>query len=160
LSNTPSFDDVPWQPWGPLLPWLLESTEPGDYAIYVQFRDGANRIAVAEATIRLVAPGEALPTPTPLPDIIAQPSGPLPGASPTPSTAPITGTVTVPSVRITLAPTLVPGDIEVMPTWTLLPDLETGQPEPKPVDWPLIAGFLLQGLAIVLGFAAFLRRRS
>lgn len=160
LSNTPSFDDVPWQPWEPLLPWLLESTEPGDYAVYVQFRDGANRTAVAEATIRLVAPGEAPPTPTPLPDIIAQPSEPLPGASPTPPPGPITGTVTAPPTQVTLAPTLAPGDVEVQPTWTPLPDIEAEAPEAKPVDWPLIAGFVLQGLALILGFAAFLRRRS
>ena len=161
LSNTPSFDGVPWQPWEPLLPWLLESPEPGDYAIYVQFRDGANRTAVAEATIRLVAPGDAPPTPTPLPDIIAQPSEPLPGApTPTSATAPITGTVIAPPSQVTLVPTFAPDDREVMPTWTPLPDVEVETVEAKPVDWPLIVGFLLQGLAIILGFATFLRRRS
>ena len=162
LNNTPSFDDVPWQPWEPLLPWLLDGTEPGDYAVYVQFRDGANRTAVAEATIRMVAPGEAPPTPTPLPDFTPLPSEPLPAASPTtsPELQPITGTVpALPTVQVTPLPTLVPGEVELMPTWTPLPDLEATQPETKPVDWPLIAGFLLQGVALILGFAAFLRRR-
>lgn len=159
LSNTPDFDNVPWQPWEPLLPWLLDGTEPGDYAVYAQFRDGANRTAVAEATIRLVAPGAAPPTPTPLPAFIPQPSGPLPGASPT--TVPVTGTVTpLPTRQATPVPTLAPGAVVPVPTWTPLPDVEASQPEAKPVDWPLIAGFLLQGLALILGFAAFLRRRT
>ena len=51
LSDTPDFTAASWQPWEPLLPWALPDTAPGDYAIYVEFRDGANRTTVAEAVI-------------------------------------------------------------------------------------------------------------
>ena len=74
LNDTPEFDEAPWQPWEPLLPWQLASTEPGSHAVYVEYRDGAGRTAVAEDTIRLVAPGEAPPTPTPL--LITEPLTP------------------------------------------------------------------------------------
>lgn len=154
LSNTPNFDDAAWQPWEPLLPWLLAGTEPGDYALYVQFRDGANRTAVAEAIIRLVAPGEAPPTPTPLPDAVI-PSGPL-----TPTTSqPVTETITaMPTTQAPPVPTLAPDALEPQPTWTPLPDLEATPAESKPIDWPLITGFVLQGIALLLGVAVFLRR--
>jgi uncharacterized protein YkwD len=161
LSNTPNFDDAPWQPWEPLLPWLLAGTEPGDYAVYVQFRDGANRTAVAEATIQLVAPGEAPPAPTPLPEAVLQ--TPLPTTATTTPTdpQPITGTVTaIPTAQTPAVPTLPPDALEPLPTWTPLPDLEALPQETKPVDWPLIAAFVLQGIALLLGVAVFLRRRS
>ncbi|NBD36386.1 MAG: hypothetical protein GVY30_10385, partial [Chloroflexi bacterium] len=47
LNDTPEFDEAPWQPWEPLLPWQLASTEPGSHAVYVEYRDGAGRTAVA-----------------------------------------------------------------------------------------------------------------
>ncbi|HOU12127.1 MAG TPA: CAP domain-containing protein [Anaerolineae bacterium] len=156
LSDTPNFDGVPWQPWEPLLPWELTSAEPGDYSVYVQFRDGANRTAIAEATIRLVAPGEAPPTPTPWAGIVlptpespaAEPGTPV-GAQPTPEAG----------IRFTPIPTLSPEELEPLPTWTPLADLEPQDTEAKPANWPIIAGFLLQGVALFLGAAAFLRRR-
>lgn len=156
LSDTPNFDGVPWQPWEPLLPWELTSAEPGDYSVYVQFRDGANRTAIAEATIRLVAPGEAPPTPTPWAGIVlptpespaAEPGTPV-EAQPTPEAG----------IRFTPVPTLSPEELEPLSTWTPLADLEPQDTEAKPASWPIIAGFLLQGIALFLGAAAFLRRR-
>lgn len=154
LSDTPSFDGIPWQPWEALLPWPLAGTEPGDYAIYVQFRDGANRTTVAEAIIRLVAPGEAPPTPTLLPELIIEPQAP----STTPETPPASPGEETPQAPLTPAPTQLP-EIEPAPTWTPLADLEPQAEESKPSNWPLIAGFILQGVALLLGAAAFLRRR-
>ena len=170
LSNRPDFEGLPWQPWEPLLPWQLSGEELGEYAVYVEFRDGAGRTAVAEAIIRLVAPGESppilrqqpadtmfldgdepvseLPTagspdaeelPTPTPPIAAQPGG----AEPLPTSLPDSPT----------------GTLAVYPTWTPLPtDLPDVVASNGP-DWPLLAVFLLQGMALLLGAAAFLRRR-
>lgn len=167
LSHTPDFNGVPWQPWEPLLPWALAGMEPGEYAVYVQFRDGANRTAVAEATIRLVEPGEAPPTPTLLPELVTgpQPSSeePFPETDGTPLPSP-EGTEWPSSQMETpsagpAAPTLAPESFEPLPTWTPIVDLEPLTEEHKPSNWPVIAGFVLQGVALLLGAAAFLRRR-
>jgi uncharacterized protein YkwD len=162
LSDAPDFNGAPWQPWEPLLPWPLAGTDPGEYAVYVQFRDGANRTAVAEATIRLVAPGEAPPTPTALPELGTEPlpssETPFPEEG-TPQPSPESGTE-VPSPQIvTPVPTLAPEFMEPLPTWTPLADLEPPTTEAKPSNWPVIAGFILQGVALLLGAAAFLRRQ-
>ena len=167
LSHTPDFGGVSWQPWEPLLPWALAGIEPGDYAVYVQFRDGANRTAVAEATIRLVEPGEAPPTPTMLPEWGTgpqpSPEEPLPGTDGTPLPSPEGAELTSPQMETPsagpAAPTLAPESFEPLPTWTPLVDLEPLTEERKPSNWPVIAGFMLQGVALLLGAAAFLRRR-
>nr|HID14442.1 CAP domain-containing protein [Anaerolineae bacterium] len=63
ISNEPEFDDLPWQPWEPLVPWTLPDT-PGEHTVYVQFRDAAGRTATSAASIVL---GEGVPiTPTPI----------------------------------------------------------------------------------------------
>ena len=163
LSDTPDFNGAPWQSWEPLLPWPLSGTEPGKYAVYVQFRDGANRTAVAEATIQLVAPGEAPPTPTALPELgtepLPSPETPSPEAEGTPQPSPEGGTELPSPQLVTPAPTPVPEFLEPLPTWTPLVDLEPEATEAKPSNWPVIAGFVLQGVALLLGAAAFLRRR-
>lgn len=163
LSHTPDFNGVPWQPWEPLLPWALAGMEPGEYAVYVQFRDGANRTAVAEATIRLVEPGEAPPTPTLLPELnggaLPSPEAPSSEAEGTSQPSPEEGTE-LPSPQLgTPVPTLPPAFLEPLPTWTPLVDLELPPTEARPSNWPIIAGFILQGVALLLGAAAFLRRR-
>ncbi len=161
LSSTPDFEGADWQPWEALLPWTLGGPEaavpePGDYAVYVEFRDGAGRTTVSEATIRLVPPGE-LPTPTPhhavapvMPTAAVMPSS----TPPPPPTATPTVTAT-PLPTPTSSPTLPFVPITPPPTWTPLP---TPTVERAPVDAPLIAVVLLQGIALVLAFAAFLRR--
>ncbi len=156
LSHTPDFTDVPWQPWEPLLPWALSGTEPGDYAVYVQFRDGANRTAVAEATIRLVAPGEVPPTATPWPGLILPPITPSAAVPETPMATP---SATESGASFAPTPTPAPATPEPFPTWTPLAELETQDTAAKPSNWPIIAGLLLQGGALLLGAAAFLRRR-
>ena len=183
LNDTPEFDEAPWQPWEPLLPWQLTSTEPGSHAVYVEYRDGAGRTAVAEDTIRLVASGEAPPTPTPL--LITEPLTPtatLPpeegegadeagdAGSPTPTTdaadtpLPLTPTTTLPASETSEPETRAeraepPTQITPRPTWTPLPT-DAPAVERTPTDWPLAAAILLQGAALLLGFAAFLRRAS
>jgi hypothetical protein len=168
LSNSPDFDGVPWQPWEPLLPWLLAGDVPGEYAVYVELRDGANRTTIAEDIIRLVAPGESPPTPTPFLDLLEitpepQTGTPLPdtpsGESPDGPPAPPEPTADsesppTPATSESAEDTLVP-----FPTWTPLPTDVPGSTESKATDWSLLLVFVLQGAAILLGVAAFLRRR-
>ncbi len=177
VSNTPDFDGLPWQPWEPLLPWTLSGQEPGDYAVYVEFRDGASRTAIAEDLIRLVPPGESPPTPTPFTDL-----APIPPSSQQPTTSPEATEAAPPpdatpasdSVRPTASPlnpisptegTSLPPEPEAYeglltpyPTWTPLPSDELVAPKSEPTDWPLFAVFALQVMAVLLGAAAFLRR--
>ncbi len=156
LSNSPEFGETPWQPWERLLPWALAGTEPGDYAVYVEFRDGAGRTAVAEALIRLVSPDTVLPTPTPHPDIAPLPverTTPQTNLTPTGATPSPTPSSAAPVVRTPTPPQA------AQPTWTALPVEESEPSTEEPPDWPLWAAFVLQGLALFLGFAVFLRRR-
>jgi len=169
ISNSPDFDGEPWQPWEELVPWTLEGTEPGSYAVYVQFRDGAGRTTISEDTIRLVSPGDA-PTESPLPETTAVPEvTPLPTSTPEGAggeTAPTPlPTRPVPSVEeSTPLPTQTPLDttesaeITPLPTWTPLPT-ETWVESNGGTDWPVLIIFLLQGIAWLLGIALFLRRR-
>ncbi|MGC9520641.1 MAG: CAP domain-containing protein [Anaerolineae bacterium] len=175
VSNTPDFDGQPWQPWEPLLPWMLSGQEPGDYAVYVEFRDGAARTAIAEDLIRLVPPGESPPTPTPFTD-----TGPVTPSSEEPTAAP-EATDAAPSPELTPAsarPTAAPRDpisstgeialpsesetyeglLTPYPTWTPLASDELVAVEREPTDWPLLAVFVLQAVAVLLGAAAFLKR--
>lgn len=158
LSTSPAFAGVPWQPWEPLLPWTLGEA-PGEYAIYAEFRDGANRTTVAEAIIRLVAPGEAPATPTPgaaivfKPDLVATstPGGavattPRPTETPRPMETSVAGV----AAETTGTP---------LPTWTPLPLEDLEESVPHSTDWALWIALALQGLALLLGGAVFLRRR-
>jgi uncharacterized protein YkwD len=159
LSNTPEFETLPWQPWEALLPWQLAGDQPGDYAVYVQFRDGAGRTAVSEDTVRLVSPGEA-PTLRPLPNLPQRPTSPaefpiIPEEIDSPSMpAPLPTVVTTPASQETQSgETVTP-----FPTWTPLSDDLVEVPEENSVDWPLLLAFLLQACAVILGALAFLRR--
>lgn len=178
LNDAPEFDDAPWQPWEPLLPWQLTSTEPGRHAVYVEYRDGAGRTAVAEDTIRLVAPGEVPPTPTPLmitdpltPTETIPPAEGSEGADEEGDAAPPTPTDAV-EAPVLLTPTAAlppsgtepetaqpPTQITPRPTWTPLPT-EGPVVERAPTDWPLVTAVVLQAAALLLGFAAFLRRAA
>ncbi|MCJ7549928.1 MAG: CAP domain-containing protein [Anaerolineae bacterium] len=163
ISNTPDFDSQLWQRWEPLVPWALSSQEPGDYAVYVEFRDGAGRTAIAEATIRLVAPGESPPTPTPFLELPSAPAEQTPGAvqptvEPTPSSP---STTASPEAEETPPPTALDpagGTFTPYPTWTPLPTELPLAAEEQRTDWPLLLVILLQGAALLLGAAAFLKR--
>ncbi len=167
VSNSPNFDGVEWQPWEELLPWLLAGEEPGEYAVYVEFRDGANRTAVAEDIIQVVNVGESPAPPTPFIDLpvgtpATQPDISLTPVSPEteggePVTPPVEGgvpTQTAPVVDEEV------GDPIIYATWTPLPTDVPAASEPGSRDWPLLLAFVLQGAAVLLGIAAFLRRRS
>ena len=172
ISNTPDFEGMAWQSWEPLLPWTLASTEPGDYAVYVEYRDGAGRSTIAEDTIQLVAPGEApVITPIILPDIprpeatgeLELTPEPVEGetpAAPLPEETMLPDTV-VPTSAAQLTPqSTSPLDSSTpQPTWTPL-NLETPVAEQaKSQDWPLLMTLALQGAAVLLGIVAFLKRR-
>mgnify|MGYP006285094703 CR=1 FL=1 len=159
LSNTPDFEDKTWQPWEPLLPWALASNEPGNYAVYVEFRDGAGRTTIAEDTIRLVDPENFQPTPStalrlPTPTIEPSPIAEEPSDAITATPEPAVSPTPLPQT-VEPAQTYTP-----IPTWTPLPDEATLEAADTPsVDWPVLLAFLFQGLAVILGLAAFLRRR-
>ncbi|MBN1877527.1 MAG: hypothetical protein JXA33_25115 [Anaerolineae bacterium] len=181
INDTPDFTGISWQSWEPLLPWLLVSKDgtqpppPGDYAVYVEFRDGAGRTAVGEDTIHLVDPGETLPTPTPhrtaptptsLPDTepapVATETEAMAGtAKPTMVTPPLVTDAhpqLQPTMTLQVSPTQAREPIAPFPTWTPL-SVATPAEEAKPVDWPLLLVVVLQGIALLLLFAVFLRRR-
>ncbi len=164
ISNTPNFDNAEWQPWEMLLPWLLEGTEPGEYAVYVEFRDGAGRTAISEDTIQLVAEGETAPTPTPHhQNPTATPSATIPPtasatAAPTETPPPqATGTPAPLSPTATPTPPPPPATPTSFPTWTPLPTPATTAPA-HPTDWPVLLALGLEGAAVLLAVAAFLRR--
>ena len=105
----------------------------------------------------------APPTPTALPELgtepLPSPETPSPEAEGTPQPSP-EGETELPSPQlVTPVPTVVQEFMEPLPTWTPLVDLEPPTTETKPSNWPVIAGFILQGVALLLGAAAFLRRR-
>jgi len=155
LNNSPDFAGVTWQPWEPLLPWILPDTAPGDYAVYVELRDGANRTTIAEAVVRLVAPGAAPPIPTPHSGL-----GLLIGTlTPTPEGVPVleTPTPTRPATRAPASTTTAMGMPQA--TWTPL-SLEINESAASANNnWPINLALALQAVALLLGFAAFLRRK-
>ncbi len=162
LNDSPEFDDtIPWQPWDDLVPWLLPGTTSGDYAVYVQFRDGAGRTTISEDTIRLVIEGETpQPSPTPTPDTVtATPTPPptptTPPPSPTPTPLHLPTATPTPTPPPTAIPTATP-----IPTWTPLPTAtpETDTSAP-PADGAVVAALVLHGLALLLLLYLFLKRR-
>ncbi len=159
LNDTPEFDEtMPWQPWAELVPWLLPGETSGDYAVYVQFRDGAGRTTISEDTIRLVVEGEVTePSPTPT----EVPITPSPTAAPTVPPLP-TPTPTPPP---TLAPTATPPPTPIPtatppPTWTPLPTpTEAAAQANAHPDWAVVTALILHGLAALFLLYLFLRRR-
>lgn len=173
LGETPNLEDAPWQPWEDLMPWALSTDTPGDYAVYVEFRDGAGRTTISQDTIRLTAPGEddALPT-------VPRVEPTLPTVDPNNNTnigVEVTETPTSEpplSIETPLATETTPAPTPAVTQATPVPDTAVTPPEPsatlppqvlvnerQPADWTLISVILLQGAALVLGVAAFLRRK-
>lgn len=181
ISNEASFDDLPWQPWGPLVPWTLPDT-PGEHTVYVQFHDAAGRTAASADAIVLgegtpVTPTPVPPSPTPEPTATPIPPSPTPEptATPEPTTTP------VPEPAATLAPT-VTSTSEPPPTPTAEPTPTPEAPRPSPLaprltpfptwtplptaapqetsgpDAPLAMLAALQGVALILGIYLALRR--
>ncbi|HRT31073.1 MAG TPA: hypothetical protein P5211_01505, partial [Anaerolineae bacterium] len=167
LGETPNLEDAPWQPWEPLLPWVFSNDTPGDYAVYVEFRDGAGRTTISQDTIQLTAPGEGEPlaptvphqevTPPPEPTVEATtvPTDEPPVMETPVVTAPPTPIPTLAVATSTPAPTAEPLSTPAL-TPTPVAALVS---ERRPVDWPLVSVVLLQGIALLLGVATFLRRK-
>ncbi len=181
ISNEPSFDDLPWQPWEPLVPWALPDT-PGEHTVYVQFRDAAGRTAASADTIVLgegtfVAPTAAPPSPTSEPT--ATPVPPAPTAEPPvpPTAEPPVSPTAEPTVTLTptvapipepspttepTPPSYAPGPspsipiITPFPTWTPLPTAVIR--EEREPDAPLSLLAALQGVVVLLGLYLVLRR--
>ena len=179
ISDEPDFDDLPWQPWEPLVPWTLPDA-PGEHAVYVQFRDAASRTAASADTVVLgegtpVTPTPVPPSPTPEPTATPVPPSPTPEPTATPeptttsvpeSTASLASTVTsTPELPPTIEPTPTPyipplslltPRLTPFPTWTPLP---TAAPqEDSEPDVPLALLAALQGVVIILGIYLALHR--
>lgn len=170
ISNEPEFDDLPWQPWEPLVPWTLPDT-PGEHTVYVQFRDAAGRTATSAASIVLgegvpITPTPILPSPTPEPTATPIPpsptpeptSTPAPTATPTPTTIPTPepAPTRVSSPTPPLSATPVPDTATPFPTWTPLPPSSSQETGNRGSPLALLAA--LQGLALILGIYLALRR--
>ena len=143
--------------------WALSGMEPVSMPFTCNSRWRESHYC-GQATIRLVEPGEAPPTPTLLPELTGGDSlpsseAPLPETEGEPQPSSEVGTESPSPQMGTPALTLSPEFLEPLPTWTPLVDLELPATEAKPSNWPVIAGFILQGVALLLGAAAFLRRR-
>ncbi len=171
ISNTPSFDSQSWQAWGALVSWTLPDA-PGEYTVYVQFRDAAGRTAASADVIVLTRETAGTPTvpPTSTPSPTATPIPPSPTPEPTitptstavPTLVPtITPAPTATSSPLPPVPSLSPPILVItpFPTWTPLP---TAMPPPQPGEpipvWVFLVAAGLQGLAIILGIALVLWR--
>jgi len=142
ISDEPSFEGLPWQPWEPLVPWTLPAT-PGEHTVYVQFQDAAGRTAASADAIVLGDEVSVTPTPTltlvppsPTPEPTATPVPPTPTieltptmvpTSPPPAPSPEGGAVSPSATSESAVPPV------VEPTATVLPSLTPAPVEPLPV---------------------------
>jgi hypothetical protein len=164
ISNTPDFEDLPWQRWEPLVVWTLPE-EAGQHTVYVQLRDGAGRTAASADDILLLT-GETTPSPasptatvTPLPPTPALPLGgpstptSVPAETPVPLSSPAAAAISPPSPTSAYAAvvTLTP-----FPTWTPLPPPSSSRA--SEASGPLVELCVLQAMAILLGAYLALRR--
>ncbi|MCL4504746.1 MAG: CAP domain-containing protein [Chloroflexi bacterium] len=51
ISSDPSFKDVAWQKWEPLIPFAFDA-RPGLKSVYVQMRDGGGRVTASTASVQ------------------------------------------------------------------------------------------------------------
>jgi uncharacterized protein YkwD len=152
ISNSPEWEDVAWQPWEELVAWTLAGV-PGENTVYVQFRDGAGRTAASGDSIWF---GETPPT--------AVPPTQRPSVAETPSAEPFDEEASAEPAVTLIAPagTRIAVEITPFPTWTPLPPEEVPEEvvsQPDQPTYPFGLLFGLQGLAIVLGIYAALRRK-
>ncbi len=173
ISNEPTFEGFAWQPWAPLVSWILADVA-GTQTVYVQFRDAAGRTAAAADTIYYdtgtpMTPASPLtvapPEPTVGPDgeLLATPD-------PSPTEAELTPGNGVSTREPTRVPAIEAPALTPFPTWTPLPSPEPTDnplaPAPEPAmtagkvsDYtrPLIIAGALQGAALFLGFYLLIR---
>ena len=155
ISNEPGFNDLPWQPWEPLVPWTLPDA-PGEHAVYVQFRDAGGRTAAS--TDAIVIGEGTLTTPTPVPPISTAEPAAIPPPEP-PSTS-----LTPRPSPLAPSPTPLALHLTPFPTWTPLPSPASPQENSgnsnsnSSPSAPLAMLVSLQGLALILGIYLVLRR--
>ncbi|MGD1993524.1 MAG: CAP domain-containing protein [Anaerolineae bacterium] len=164
INDTQDFAELPWQSWEELVAWTL-ADEPGDRAVYVQFRDGAGRTTTSVDTIYLL-PGEGTPSPPPAtptaPSATAPPTK-LPSgtaAPPEPTTSPLVTEPPSPGSSPTPAP-VGEGSPPPFQTWTPLPSIAPDAPGAESMRLEPAIGVVcaLQAVALLLGGYAALRRR-
>jgi len=182
INNEPEFDDLPWQSWGPLVPWTLPDT-PGEHVVHVQFRDAAGRTTIAEDAIVLGEGTPGTPTPvssSPTPEPTATPVPPSPTPEPTatpvpssptpePAATPVPEPTAMPASAVTSTPeplptadltpalsTSLPSPLAPLPTWTPLSSATLQETDDS--GSPLVLLAALQGLALVFGLYLVLRR--
>jgi hypothetical protein len=172
ISDEPSFEDLSWQSWAPLVSWILPDSA-GEHTVYVEFRDAAGRTAASADNIFLDKGTPTTPTAvpiTPTPELTVSPARESIGesASQTPELSPGEASATP-------APTPSPSSQALMgtpfPTWTPLPSPQPTQPElasspgsaASPFGMgdyarPLAIVGILQGTALFLGAYLLMRR--
>jgi len=172
ISNEPSFEDLAWQSWAPLVSWTLPETA-GEHTVYVEFRDAAGRTAASADSIVLSQGTPASPTavsltetPTSPPMDTGVPSSPTSEsagttASPASESEPTTPEAPRPGASSTALPAQ---RATPFPTWTPLPSPEPTRPDlvevaeptlslPHMGDYrrPLAIVGILQGVVVILG---------
>lgn len=182
MSNQPSFEELPWESWAPLVSWTLPD-KLGEHTVYVQFRDAAGRTAASADSIFLGQGTPPSPTavvlspaPTSEPTGIGDQGTLTPEPAGTREQATPTGQPTVtsasPSEEASSSGTIAPAlRATPFPTWTPLPSPEPTSlvvddtpeaalslPSMEAYRRPLTLVGILQGVVIVLGFWWLLRR--
>jgi hypothetical protein len=179
MSNEPSFEELAWDSWAPLVSWVLPDVA-GEHTVYVQFRDAAGRTAASADGIFLDHGTPATPTVTP-PTAAASPPAtdtaapptPMPASSATPGPA-TSGAEAEPTSAVSTAtstPSSLVSRATPFPTWTPLPsptptsvdpdepgDVTLALPEMGGYSRPLVIVGVLQGVVVILGLYWVVRR--
>ncbi len=173
ISNEPAFEGLAWQPWAPLVPWVVPDSV-GQHTVYVEFRDAAGRTTAAAESIFLdhgtpttrTAP-ESTPTPEPPVSPSLEPMATEDVSAGDPELTPEDTTLTQ---AAPLDSSAQPAAATPFPTWTPLPSpvptgAEQGQstgaalssPDEAGYDRPLLIVGILQGAALLLGVYLMIR---
>lgn len=173
LSNEPTFEGLAWQPWVPLIPWVLPDSA-GQHTLYVEFRDAAGRTAAAAESIFVdhgtpTTPVSADATITPESPETAPPE-PVATQDPLPADPELTPGDTPDTLEITPSAPNQSAAVTPFPTWTPLPSPESTAPEQgksteralaQPVRGgygkPLVMVGILHGAALFLGVYLMVR---
>jgi hypothetical protein len=171
ISNEPAFEELSWQPWAPLVSWVLPDS-PGEHTVYVEFRDAGGRTAASADNIFLDTGTPTTPTAIPVTSTPESMVSLAPEATAT--QAPQTPDSSSGDGAPTAAPALTPSQAPVVtpfPTWTPLPSPSPTQAELTQSSGPtasapgmgdygglLVIVGILQGTAVFLGVYLMMRR--
>lgn len=166
IGDAQTFEDESWQAWEELVPWSL-ADEPGEQAVYVQFRDAAGRTTTSVDTIALLPGAGTSVPPTRIPAPATEPAAGAsaePASSPTPSGVPGVEVSPAPLPTVTPRPTATPVPVAAITptpflTWTPLPP--AAGPTPRTGSDALVGALCaLQVLAVLMGLYLALRRSN